>query len=304
MGQALRFSLGPWAWVVTAFVAIGSQASAQTALKCAADSECAAGETCAHNRCTRSSPAAVTQGLGNKCALSAECPGELVCVRNKCSQPEGAVAPPPPPPPLPSPSSPPADPVVPVPPPAATACTDDAQCGPDQACILQLCRKAQFQRPPGKTPRAESRDAPAEASPAEADEDEVSAKNAFYLEALGMATAGGTVNYERRLGSYFVGHCGLGASYGRYAVAFVVTAGVAALIGSAAHKFELGAAVTGFVPPGVFDQFLTINPVYLGYRYHPGAGGFIFRVGVTFFVAVSSRPFVFPWGGASFGYAF
>ncbi len=85
------------------------------------------------------------------------------------------------------------------------------------------------------------------------------------------------------------------------------------LLGNNGHYFEMGVGPTilharisdpsGFVGRR-FDAAGTFvaGTLNLGYRYHPQAGGFQFRAGITPLIAAG---FVFPvWPHISFGYAF
>ncbi|CAN5852419.1 hypothetical protein BH23GEM3_BH23GEM3_03100 [soil metagenome] len=139
------------------------------------------------------------------------------------------------------------------------------------------------------------------------------ARNSAYLELLGN---GGlySLNYERLLGPALGGRLGIMTFQGEGEEGDrvrIVLAPVMAnyLAGSGPHRLEAGAGpviayATGTIREediGEFSGFGVAATGTLGYRYHPPAGGFIFRAGLT---PLLSSAGLTPSVGLSIGYAF
>jgi len=133
------------------------------------------------------------------------------------------------------------------------------------------------------------------------------AYNSFYFEAGGNAVVA-SFNYDRLFGESFAGRVGLGGignEYGGGVVAVPMT--LSRLLGTGAHKFELGAGAIYAREYWFWEvnNYLSLTGI-VGYRYQPKTKGGVFRVGFTPIFGFNPEEGVlfFPWGGVSFGVAF
>ncbi|MBI1929742.1 hypothetical protein HYR99_36520 [Candidatus Poribacteria bacterium] len=122
------------------------------------------------------------------------------------------------------------------------------------------------------------------------------ANNSFYLEGGGNAIIV-SINYDRLFGESFAGRVGLGG----FEEAILVPITISYLLGSGAHKLELG---TGLLFGSEGYESGVIWTGIVGYRYQPKKRGSIFRVGFTPFFDPEELDELLPWIGISFGVAF
>ncbi|HLL46985.1 MAG TPA: hypothetical protein VK399_09745 [Longimicrobiaceae bacterium] len=132
------------------------------------------------------------------------------------------------------------------------------------------------------------------------------ARNSVYVELLGNGVLY-SMNYDRKFSDHVSGRVGLMA----LGAALVPVMGNY-LAGNGNHRLELGAGPLLIFAPDELkldeaeelestSDFAVAGTATLGYRYQPVYGGFVFRIGFT---PVFGEGGVFPWVGASFGYAF
>jgi hypothetical protein len=149
---------------------------------------------------------------------------------------------------------------------------------------------------------------------------EFAAHNSIYLEIAGSAI-GGALNYERMLSNSFGLRLGFGYSplSGTNSKGATVHASItsAPLTLSwfpfsnttsdtvASDKLEIGAGAGYYNLTRKLLQFAEFNGIgytaFLGYRYQPWDGGFIFRIAVTPIILDGD---FYGWAGISFGYGF
>ncbi|HYH78286.1 MAG TPA: hypothetical protein VEX86_00765 [Longimicrobium sp.] len=136
------------------------------------------------------------------------------------------------------------------------------------------------------------------------------AKNTFFVELLGNAGLY-SLNYERfftpRLGLRVGGMYIQAEDEGDEVAVGLFPIMATYLLGEGNSHFETGVGI-GIATAGVESTDLgdewgsaVYGTATLGYRYQKPAGGVMFRVGFTPVVASGN---VFPWVGASVGYAF
>jgi hypothetical protein len=115
------------------------------------------------------------------------------------------------------------------------------------------------------------------------------ARNVVYLELLGNALHGGSVNYERMLTARLSARVGASPFGG-------VPVMVSYMPGRGHHTPELGAGLL----LGASDTAL-LGTATLGYRYQRRSGGGVYRAGLTPLIGEQG---VAPWFGVSIGIAF
>lgn len=131
------------------------------------------------------------------------------------------------------------------------------------------------------------------------------AKNAFYVELLGNGLIF-SANYDLRLVNKFGARLGIGYVGDTGGGGGVLTVPVMGnfLLGKDGKYFEVGAGVTYLSGTGdLFD--LSDNSTILGtlsfmYRRQPVDGGFMWKIGLTPFIA--EGVFIPYWGGLGIGY--
>ena len=145
------------------------------------------------------------------------------------------------------------------------------------------------------------------------DEDIVTAPNSIFVEIAGQGFFV-SANYDRIIFNKTPHNIALHAGLGFWAKHIISDSGesgvtipinISYLFGYN-HKFELGIGYT-FVPETIKFEDITITSpgtitTIIGYRYQAIDGGFLFRIGVVFFLADEGK--IAGIGGLSIGYAF
>lgn len=129
-------------------------------------------------------------------------------------------------------------------------------------------------------------------------------KNAFYAEILGNGLIF-SANYDVRLINKFGARVGLGYVGGSEGSVLTVPVMGNILLGKNGKYFEVGAGVTFLSGAGDLfdlseDKSTTLGTLSFMYRRQPEDGGFMWKIGITPFIA--SGVFVPYWAGLGLGY--